>query len=104
MGSYFMLDTIVSEEALKRFVAEMRTSITNYCFGDPKSREYILLQKFQNHPMVCCLAKNCFNPLGHIVNFHQNVELSKGGREWSHETIPHTSKRSTTKIGFKGTM
>ena len=58
-----MLDTILIEEALKRFVAEMRTSITNYGFGDPKSREYIFLQKFQNHPVVCYPARNCFNPL-----------------------------------------
>ena len=37
-----MLDTILKEEALKRFVAEMQTSITNYGFGDPKSGEYVL--------------------------------------------------------------
>ena len=37
-----MLDTILSEEALKWFVAEMRTSITNYGFGDLKSGEYVL--------------------------------------------------------------
>ena len=30
-----MLDTILNEEAFKRFVAEMRTSITNYGFEDP---------------------------------------------------------------------
>ena len=52
-----MLDTILSEEALKSFVVEMRTSITNYGFGDPKSRDYILLQEFQYHPMVCCLIR-----------------------------------------------
>ena len=83
-----MLDTILSEEALKRFVTELRTSITNYGFGDPKSREYILLQKFKNHPMVCCPARDCFNSLGHIVNSYQNVEVSKGGREWSHGIDP----------------
>ena len=83
-----MLDTILSEEALKKFVAEIQTSITSYGFGNPKSREYILLQKFQNHPVVYCPARNCFNPLGHIVNSHQNVEVSKGGREWSHEIDP----------------
>ena len=83
-----MLDTILNEEALKRFVAEMRTSITNYGFGDPKSREYILLQEFQYHPMVCCPTRNYSNPLGHIVNSHQNVEVSKEGREWSHEIDP----------------
>ena len=38
-----MLDTILNEEALKRFVAEMRTSVTNYGFGDSKSGEYIVL-------------------------------------------------------------
>ena len=37
-----MLDTILSEEALKGFVAEMRTLITNYGFGDPKFGEYVL--------------------------------------------------------------
>ena len=83
-----MLDTILSEEALKRFVEKMRTSITNYGFGDPKSREYILLQEFQYHPVVCCPARNYFNLLGHIVNSYQNVEVSKGGREWSHEIDP----------------
>ena len=83
-----MLDTILSEEALKRFVAEMRTSITKYSFGDPKSREYILLQEFQYHPVVCYPVRNCFHLLGHIVNSHQNVEVSKGGREWSHEINP----------------
>ena len=41
-----MLDTILTKEALKRFVAEMRTSITNYGFRDSKSGEYILLQEF----------------------------------------------------------
>ena len=83
-----MLDTILSEEALKSFVAKMRTSITNYGFGDHKSGEYILLQEFQYHPLVCCPARNCFNSLRHIVNSHQNVEVSKGGREWSHEIDP----------------
>ena len=34
-----MLATILSEEALKRFVAKMRTSITNYGFKDPKTGE-----------------------------------------------------------------
>ena len=48
-----MLATILSEEALKRFVAKMRTSITNYGFRDSKSREYILFQIFQYHPVVC---------------------------------------------------
>ena len=88
MGGYFMLDTILSEEALKRFVAEIQTSITNYGFGDPKSGEYIIFQEFQYHPVLCCLARNCFNPLGHIVNSHSNVEVSKGGSEWSHEIDP----------------
>ena len=36
-----MLDTILSEEAIKRFVAEMLTSVTNYGFGDPKSGKYV---------------------------------------------------------------
>ena len=83
-----MLHTILSKEALKRFVAEMLTSITNYGFGDPKSGEYILLQEFQYHPVVCYPTRTYFNPLGHIVNSHQNVEVSKGGREWSHEIDP----------------
>ena len=83
-----MLDTMLSEEDLKRFVVEIRTSITNYGFGDSKSGEYILLQEFQYRPVVCCPATNCFNLLGHIVNSHQNVEVSKGGREWSHEIDP----------------
>ena len=38
-----MLDTILSEEALKRFAAEMQTSFTIYGFGDSKSGEYVLL-------------------------------------------------------------
>ena len=83
-----MLDTILSEKALKRFVAEMRTSITNYGFGDPKFGEYILLQKFQYHPVVYYPTRNYFNPLLHIANSHQIVEVSKGGREWSHEIDP----------------
>ena len=90
-----MLDTIFSEEALKRLVAEMRISITNYGFGHPKSREYILLQEFQYHPVVYCPARNCFNSLGHIVNFYQNVEVSKGGREWSHEIDPLYAEKVT---------
>ena len=88
-----MLDTILSEEALKRFVEKIRTSITNYGFGDPKSREYILLQEFQYHPVVYCPTRNCFNSLGQIVNSQKNVEVSKGGREWSHEIdLPYIEK------------
>ena len=104
MGGYFMLDTILSEDVLKRFVAEMRTSITNYGFRDPKSGEYIIFQEFQYHPVVYCPARNYFNPLGHIVNSHQNVEDPRKEGNGPMKSIPHTLNRSTTKIRFKGIM
>ena len=57
-----MLDTIFSEEVLKRFVAEVRTSITDYGLGNPKFGEDVLLQEFQHHLIVCCSVRHCFNP------------------------------------------
>ena len=41
-----MLDTILSKEALKRFVVEMRTSITNYSFGTPNLENIFSFKNF----------------------------------------------------------
>ena len=63
----------------------MSTPITNYGFGYPKSRENVLLQKFENNSMIIVFPRDYFNLFRNIINHHQDVGVAKGHRKRSHE-------------------
>ena len=80
----------------------MSTSITDYGFGRPKSRENVLFKKLENYSVVIMLTWDCLNLLRNIIYSYQDVRVAKRHRKWSHEVNAPNVKISTIKMGFKG--
>ena len=83
-----MAHTILLQNLVNHFIAEVSTVICDQCSRGSKSGEYVAAKKLDHDLGIVGAGLNCFNPLRDIVYCHQDVQVVIRWGKWSHEIYP----------------